>query len=383
MKSLGFGVIGAGFMGKAYAIALSSVSATFSLGAQPRREMIATSSPESAARAAAALGFARSTANWRELVADPRVDIVAICTPTYLHQSMALEAIAHGKHVLCEKPLGMDAEQADAMALASARAGVQTLVGFNYMKNPATQLARQIIAAGEIGELIHFRGTHNEDFLMNPGLPVDWRLRAASASSSGALLDLGSHIVNLAHFLCGPIAEVVGDSRVVHTHRPGPSGAEPVENDDQAMFLVHFAQGASGSFEVSRVAAGRKMGLTYEVTGTRGAIAFDQERMGELRVHSSSDAPARSGFRTILIGPQHPDYGAFCIGTGHGFGYNDMVVVEMRDMIQAVVTNTPAWPGFAEAAHTAHVLQAVRVSQDSRTWARVPPPLPIAASPWP
>lgn len=371
-KEIRFGVIGAGYMGKAYAIALGSVSTTFELPARAKREMIATSDAAGAARKAAAFGFARSTGDWRQLVEDPDVDVVAICSPTYLHKEMALAAIAAGKHVICEKPLSLSANDADEMALAAEQAGVKTLVGFNYMKNPATQLAKQMIEAGEIGDVIHLRATHNEDYLMDPSLAMSWRLKAKYASRAGALGDLASHIVNLAHYLCGPIAETIGASQTVHRQRPGEGGKlETVENDDQTNFLVEFASGALGSFEASRIAAGRKMGLTYEVIGTKGALCFDQERLAELQFYASGDPSNRRGYRTLLIGPEHPDYGSFCIGAGHGFGYNDMIVVEMKDMILGVTGSKPLWPTFRDAVHTAGVVDAVLRSQDERRWVKV------------
>ncbi len=371
-KEIRFGVIGAAYMGKAYAIALSSVSTVFELPARAKLEMIATTDEKGAEKKAAAFGFARSTGDWRKLVTDPDVDIIGIGSPTYLHKEMALAAIAAGKPVLCEKPLSLSAKDANDMALAAERAGVKTLVGFNYMKNPATQLAKQMIEAGEIGDIIHFRGTHNEDYLMDPALPMDWRLKAKYASRAGALGDLASHIVNLAHYLCGPIAEVVGESQTVHKARPAEGGVlEAVENDDQTNFLAKFASGALGSFEASRIAAGRKMGLTYEVIGTKGALLFDQERLTELQFYSAGDASNRRGYRTLLIGPEHPEYGSFCIGAGHGFGYNDMIVVEMKDMILAVTEGKPLWPTFRDAVHTASVVDAVLRSQDQRRWVQL------------
>jgi predicted dehydrogenase len=371
-KEIRFGVIGAGYMGKAYAIALTSVSTVFSLPARAIPEMIATTSDAAAAESAGALGFRRSTGDWRRLVADPDVDVVGICSPTFLHKDMALAAIAAGKQVLCEKPLSLSARDASDMALAAERAGIRSMVGFNYVKNPATKLAKQMIEGGEIGEIVHFRGTHNEDYLMDPSIPMSWRLKKQYASQAGALGDLASHIINLAHYLCGPVAEVIGASQTVHTHRPGSDGRlEAVENDDQTNFLLKFESGVLGAIEASRIAAGRKMGLTYEVIGTEGSLFFDQERLAELRFYSDADPSNRRGYRILLIGPEHPDYGAFCIGAGHGFGYNDMIVVEMKDMIEGVLSGKQLWPTFRDAVHTALVVDAVLLSQKQRRWVKI------------
>jgi len=371
-REIRFGVIGAGYMGKTYAIALNGVSTVFSLPAKAVPEMIATTSAAAAASKAEALGFRRSTGDWRRLVTDADVDVVGICSPTFLHKEMALAAIAAGKHVQCEKPLSLSARDANEMALAAERAGVKTLVGFNYAKNPATQLAKQMIEGGEIGEIVHFRGTHNEDYLMDPSIPMSWRLKKEFASQAGALADLASHIINLAHYLCGPVAEVIGESQTVYPQRPGAGGRpEAVENDDQTNFLLKFESGVLGAIEASRIAAGRKMGLTYEVIGTKGSLYFDQERLAELRFYSAADPSNRRGYRTLLIGPEHPDYGAFCVGAGHGFGYNDMIVVEMKDMIEGVSSGKALWPSFRDATHTALVVDAVLLSQRERRWARI------------
>lgn len=367
-----FGVIGAGYMGKSYAAALHGVSTIFELPAHAVPEMLATSSPDTAAWKAATLGFRRSTGNWRDLVTDPAIDVVAICTPTHLHREMALASIAAGKHVLCEKPLSLDAGSAIDMAKAAEAAGVKTQVGFTYMKNPAAQLAKEMIDAGEVGEIVHFHGTHNEDYLMDPAAPTSWRLKRRYAGPAGALGDLASHIINMAHYLCGPVAEVIGECQIVHAQRPDDDGVlHAVENDDQTSFLVRFDSDVLGSIEASRVAAGRKMGLTYEIIGTKGALSFDQERMAELRFYSAADPAKRCGYRTLLIGPEHPDYGAFCVGTGHGFGYNDMIVVEMKDMIRGIIDGRPIWPSFSDAVHTACVVDAVLRSQAERRWVKI------------
>lgn len=371
MSALRFGVIGAGYMGKAYSIALSEVSTVFELETEAVREMIATSSSEGAADHAARFGYNRSTGDWRALVHDPDVDVVAIATPTHLHKEMALAALQAGKHVLCEKPLAANAQTAAEMAAAARRAGSVNMVGFNYARTPATQLARQMIASGEIGDVVRFSGTHNEDFLMDPNLPHDWRLEASKAGRAGALGDVASHVINLAHYLCGPIAEVVGDSQIVYSPRPHSGGARAVENDDQASFLLRFESGVMGMIEASRVQAGRKMGLTYEIVGTRGAIAFDQERMSELKFYNAADPAGRRGYRTLLSEPGHGDFGRFCVGAGHGIGYNDTVVSEMAQLIQAITAGQPAWPDFDAAVHTAAIVDAVLASVDERRWVSI------------
>lgn len=364
------GLIGTGFMGKAHAIAYHAAPAVFALSTDIQCELLAEVDADLAATQARALGFRRSTDDWQALVRDPKVDVVDICSPNYLHKEMALAAIAAGKHVYSEKPLALNAAEALEMTEAAERAGVKTLVGFNYAKNPAAQLAREIIAAGEIGEVVHFRGTHNEDYLADPNAPHSWRLKR-EFSGSGTLGDMGSHIINMAQYLVGDIREVSGDLQTVIKQRPvagRPGTYATVENEDQAHCLVRFASGAIGTLESSRIAWGRKMGLTFEVTGTKGSIVFDQERMSELKLFTHSDPSNRQGFRTLLLGPEHPDYGHFCVGAGHGVGYNDQKVIEVRDLVEGLAADRPLWPDFRAAYEVNRVIDAIEQSHAEGRW---------------
>jgi predicted dehydrogenase len=298
--------------------------------------------------------------------------MVAITTPNFLHQEMALAAVAAGKHVYCEKPLALDAAGARTMAEAAEAAGVRTLVGYNYLWNPATRLAREIIASGEIGEVVHFRGTHFEDYMTDPQAPSSWRCKRATAGA-GAIADLGSHAVSLARFLVGEIAEVQGAVQTVITERPlpgEPGRLDAVEVDDQAQALVRFANGAAGTLEASWIAAGRKMALTYEVTGSKGALMLDQERMNELRLFTYGDRKRLDGFRTILAGPEHPFYGAFCPAPGHQLGFNDLKVIEVRALLEGIAKNQPLDPDFASAWRIAQVIDAILLSAAERRWVR-------------
>ena len=370
MKTLKVGLIGTGYMGKAHAIAFRTAQAVFPLSAKIECEMVADVSDTLAAQKAIELGFNRSTGDWQTLVTDPEIDIVDICAPNHLHKTMALAAIAAGKHVYSEKPLALNAADAMEMTLAAEAAGVKTMVGFNYTKNPTVQLAKEIISKGEIGEVVHFRGTFNEDYLADAALPFSWRLQQEFAGS-GTLNDMGSHIVNMALHLVGPITELCADLKTVHGQRPivgqeGEFGA--VENDDQVHMLVRFANGAQGTLESSRIAWGRKNGLWFEVTGTKGTLIFDQERLSELQLFTAEDATNRQGFRRILVGPEHPDYQYFCVSAGHGLGYNDMKAVEVRDFIEAIVADQAAWPDFRAATQVNLILDAVEASSREHGW---------------
>ena len=266
----------------------------------------------------------------------------------------------------------MNAAESLRMAEAAEAAGVANLVGYNYIKHPASQLAKQMIDAGEIGEIIHVRATHNEDYLHDPSEPGNWRVTREQGSLGGALSDVGCHVINAVLRLAGPIEALVADAGIVHARRPDPAGGErAVENPDQGHFLARFANGALGSVSFSRVAAGRKMAYGYEITGTKGAIAFDQERMGELHYFKAGEAAAREGFKRILIGPAHPDFVDFCLGAGHGLGYNDQIVIEARDFVRAIATGQTVWPSFRDGYEVDRVVDAVLRSREIGAWVTV------------
>ena len=373
MQQVRIGLIGTGFMGRCHAMAFRALPAVFPDVPRPALEMVADVDEDAARRAADAFGFARWTTDWRALAEDPAVDAVAVTTPNFLHEEMALAAIRAGKHVYCEKPLAGDAARALAMTEAAEAAGVRTLVGYNYLHNPAMAVAKEIIAGGEIGEVVHFRGTHNEDFLADPAVPMSWRVRKTEAGA-GALADLGSHIVSLARHLVGNIVEVCGAVQTVVRRRPlpePPGGFGEVDNDDQGQFLARFESGATGAFEASRVARGRKMFLTFEVTGSRGAIAFDQERMNELQLFAATGPGNRQGFRTLLMGPAHGHYGAFCPAPGHGLGFNELKVIEVYQLMRAIAAGGPAEPDFRAAWEIARVIDAVLLSAERGRWVGV------------
>ncbi len=370
-RSIGIGLIGAGFMGRCHAIGLRAVHGIFGADIVPSLELLADVDAGAAEQAAKALGFARSTNDWRALVRDPAVDLVHITTPNVLHKPMALAAIAAGKAVYCEKPLAPSAADAFEMADAAEAAGVVSAVGFNYLKNPMLLAARDMIAGGEVGEVVSFRGLHAEDYMTDPAAPWTWRLDPAGGH--GVVADLGSHIISIARFLCGGIAELCGQIATVHASRPLPEGgSRAVAVDDQARALLRFASGATGSVEASWVAAGRKMALGFEVTGTRGSIAFDQERMNELQLYAVGERPGREGFRTILAGPAHVPYGKFCPAPGHHLGFNDMKTIEVRAVLEAVAGGQRFMPDFREAAHIQATVDAIVRSARERAWVSLP-----------
>ena len=365
MKNIGIGIVGGGYMGKAHAVAMAAVASVFDTQLRPSLEVICTTTDAGAADKARQLGFARSTANWRVLVDDPKVEAVVIASPQHTHLEISMAAFARGKHVFCEKPLGLGLAESREMVIAAQKSGCIHMTGFNYIRTPASQLARQIIAAGEIGEIVYFRGEHTEDFLADPNLPASWRTEGRANGNMG---DLSPHIINAAFAIAGPITSLIADIETVHKTRPSPVGPVPVTNDDQGQIMCRFASGAMGSLFISRVATGRKMGYVYEIFGTKGALRFDQEDQNALWLYKGDARPDRQGFTKVLTGPLHPDYEPFCLGPGHGTGYQDQIIIEARDFLQAIATNTHIWPTFHDGMLVNQVIEAAWQSHMQRRW---------------
>ncbi len=365
MQEIGIGLVGGGYMGKAHAVALTAVGAVFNTALRPRLEMIAASGPASAERYRAAFGFARAAADWRELVADPRVDAVVIAAPQALHRAIAEAAFAAGKPVFCEKPLGASLDDAMAMVMAAENAGLPNMIGFNYARTPATQFVRQLLKEGAIGQVTWFRGEHTEDFLADPAIPANWR---CEGRANGCMGDLAPHMINCALALMGDISELSAEIETIHPTRPGPDGAATVDNDDHGQMMVRFASGAMGHLYFSRAATGRKMGYAYEIHGTKGSIRFDQEDQNTVWLYRADGPEAQRGFTKILTGPSHPDYLPFCQGPGHGTGYQDQIIIEARDFLHAIHTGQPVWPTFRDGLAVARVIETAFASARDRRW---------------
>lgn len=359
-QEIGIGIIGTGFMGKAHALAFGAVKAVMGDVPAPRLELLCDTPVEKADEMAGQFGFARAVDDWRDLVNDPRVDMVSITTPNHLHHEIALAAIAAGKHVYCEKPLSLTLDQAEEMADAAVRAGVKTMVGYNYIKNPAFIHAQRLIKDGAIGDIVHFRGWVDEDYQADPDLPWSWRAKI-SESGLGALGDLGCHLVSMAVGLAGPIDSLIADMQTIHKTRflPDGSGEARVENEDTASALVHFTSGAHGSLSTSRSAWGRKNRLAWEVHGTKGMICFDQERMNELQLFRNTGPANIQGFQTILTGPEHPPYGAFYPAAGHQLGFGDLKTIEVAAFLRHIAGGEPSYPNFTDALEFEKVIHAI------------------------
>ena len=365
-RDIGIGIVGGGYMGKAHAVAMRAVAALFDTELRPRLEVVCATTDASAARYRDAYGYAQATTDWRMLVESDRVEAVVVAAPQATHRQIACAALALGKPVLNEKPLGASIEDAEAMAAAARASGAINMIGFNYMLSPASQAVLRLVRDGALGRIVSFRAEHTEDFHADPNGPANWR---SEGRANGNMGDLAPHIVNAALRLMGPIASVSAEIETVHKTRPLPGGGQQaVTNDDQAHLTCRFADGTLGQLFVSRVATGRKMGFAYEITGTEGAIRFDQEDQNAFWLYRTDDPEGQRGFRKILTGPEHPDYLPFCQGPGHGTGYQDLITIQASHFLRAIAAGEPVRPDFNDGLQVAKVIEAAWASHESRGW---------------
>ena len=363
---LRIGLIGTGFMGKAHVFGFTSAPRVFELTHDLELHTVADITDEAAERARVTLGFAHATSDWRTIMADPAIDLVSITAPNALHKEMSLAAIAAGKHVYCEKPLAPLAADALEMTLAAEARGVKTQVGFNYLCNPMLALARDMIAAGELGEIRGYRGIHCEDYMADPAGNYTFRHDPAGG---GALADIGSHALATAEFLCGPITRVMGDCITMIGDRPdGRGGRKAVTVDDVGRAFLRFDNGATGSIEGNWIATGRKMQHDFEVYGTKGALAFSQEHFNVLNYFSTADAKGRQGFRRIEASPDHPPYGLFCVAAGHQIGFNDLKAIEVAGYINAIAGKAPEPFNFRAGLRIQALVETIQASSKSQSW---------------
>ncbi len=374
MDRIGVGLIGTGFMGKCHAMAYAEVKTVFGSGPVIDRAVLCDVDTAHARQKAQEYGFARSATDWRELLSDPAVQLVSITTPNGSHKEMAIAALEAGKHVWCEKPMALTLKDAEAMAAAAEKAKNRvTALGYNYLRNPLVQLARKLIAQGEIGEVFDFRGSVDEDYQADPNAPWSWRMKVKDAGL-GTLGDLTCHLVSIAHELMGNISSLCAMADVVHKERPvakEPGRKAAVENDDIAHALIRFASGARGTLASSRIAHGRKNGLKFEVHGSKGMLWLDNERLNELNLYTA-DGPAETrGYRRILAGPLHPPYEKFCPAPGHGLGFNELKVIELHELLKAIEGKSAQIYGFDKGLAIERVIHAFVRSSQARSWVDV------------
>jgi predicted dehydrogenase len=384
------GMVGYAFMGAAHAQAWRNAHRFFDLPLTPELTAVAGRNLEAVSAAAERLGFASAETDWRSLVERDDIDLVDICTPGDSHAEIAIAALRAGKHVLCEKPLANSVEEAEQMAAAASVAagrGVWAMCGFTYRRTPALALARRLVEAGRIGTVRQLRAQYLQDWLHDPDSPMTWRLDK-SKSGSGALGDLGAHLVDTAQWLTdqgitgvSAILETFVKSRPLSGERSGlgghgdPNADSPrgdVTVDDAALFTARFAGGATGVFEASRFALGRKNALRIEINGTDGSLAFDFEENNQLQFFDGTQPVEEQGFRRILVTePEHPYVSAWW-PPGHGLGYEHGFTHQVVDLVVAIAENRQPTPSFDDGLRVQRVLGAVEDSaaRDS-TWTTV------------
>ncbi|MER7548012.1 Gfo/Idh/MocA family oxidoreductase [Spirillospora sp. NPDC127506] len=375
MTTVGVGMVGHAFMGRAHSQAWRSVGPFFGPPLTPVMAALAGRSADRARAAAEALGWAAVETDWKELLRRDDVQLVDICTPGDSHAEIAVAALDAGKHVLCEKPLANSVAEAEAMAAAADRArerGVRSMVGFNYRRVPAVTLARRLVEEGRIGTVRHIRTQYLQDWLADPRAPFTWRLDRERAGS-GSLGDIGAHIIDTAQFITGQ--SLVGVSALLDTfvpERPLPDGGTArVTVDDAALFIGRTDGGALASFEATRFATGRKNSLRIEVSGSSGALYFDLESLNELWFYDRADGDATAGFRRIVVTePVHP-YAGHWWPPGHILGYEHTFTHQMADLLTAIADGTDPRPSFADGLQVQRVLAAVADSAEARCWVDV------------
>ncbi|MCX4997361.1 Gfo/Idh/MocA family protein [Streptomyces longwoodensis] len=378
-NTLGVAVVGFGWMGRVHTQAYGRLPHHFPrLPVRPELVVVADEVPGRAEEAAGRYGFASATRDWREVAADPRVAAVSVTAPNFLHREIGVAMAEAGKHLWIEKPVGLTAEDARAVADAVRAAGVQGTVGFNYRNAPAVETARRMVAAGDIGTVTHVRIRLFSDYAAHPDGALTWRYERRRGGS-GVLGDLASHGVDLARFLLGEIVSLTADTAVFVPERARPAGATagharatggapgPVENDDYVSCLLRFASGARGVLEASRVSVGEQNAYGFEVHGTTGALFWDYRRMGELGV-SRGTAYQDQPVSTVYVGPGDGEYAAFQPGAANSMGYDDLKVIEAHHFLRSVSEGTPYGPTLADAVASATALDAVTRSARQRTW---------------
>ena len=382
-KILNIGLIGGGWMGKAHTLAYKNCPLIF--GNEPFLPVLHTIADinlDAAKQTANSGNFKGYTDNWKEVVDNKEIDIIDIVTPNKLHPEIAIEAAKKGKHIYCEKPLANSAKESEPMMIEAEKAKVNTLVGFNFLKIPVIEHARDIIKSGRLGDITMFRGTFDQEYQVDPNSPFSWRMSKADAGS-GALGDMASHTLSYALTLVGEIKKTIGNMGIFIKERDVAAGGSghnlfgttgekrKVENDDVVQFLMQFKNGALGSISSSRIGTGRKHELGFEIQGTEGAMYFTNERVNELNVFFLDDEESSRGYRKVFNHPNHKWYKSFFPIPGVPLSYNDQKTIEVRELIESISENRAAYPDFRFGWEINKIVDSVERSFISKTWEEV------------
>lgn len=383
MDKVRVGMVGYKFMGKAHSNAYRALPMFFPDSIKPVMKAICGRDPVGLEQARTQFGWESSETDWKQLVARDDIDLIDINAPSDAHKAIALAAAAAGKHLFCEKPLALTLADSREMLEAAEKAGVKHMVGFNYRFAPAVQLAKKLVEDGRIGKIFHFRAVFLQDWIIDPSFPLVWRLQKEIAGS-GSHGDLGAHLIDMARYLVGEFNEVIGMSETFVKERPiasamtglsakgsddAPRGEVTV--DDATLFMTRFANGALGSFEATRFAAGHRCTNGFEINGSKGSIKFDFERMNELQVYFTDDAEDVQGFRRVLAtDPAHAYMDAWW-PAGHTIGYEHTFTHEVHELMQAFAEDRQPVPNFVDGVKCQEVLEAVERSIEERRWVAI------------
>ena len=387
MKPIKVAVLGAsGWMGKVHTMAYQTFPHFFGRsGGTAEVAILVGNDPTAVAELQERAPGAKILLDWREAVADPEIDLIDICLPDSLHYQVAKAALLAGKHVYCEKPLADTAQEARELVDIAREKGVITRVGHAFPCNPVHHLAKEIIDAGEIGEIKMFRGCQHVDMYGDPNAPFMWRADGSKAPT-GIVGDTGSHIFSFMDFLVGRVSCLIADNMIVTPRRPKVDGLSygeklqldgsedwaDVTNPDATNVMCRFRNGASGLVDFSRVATGRKFMQTYEIYGTKGSLAYTYDEVNRLRFYSNEDRTGRQGFRAIDVGPENETFKAFLPLPNFALGYNESKIIEVAEVIRSIVSGEPKWPTFETGHHISQIVDACMESSTSRQWVDIP-----------
>jgi predicted dehydrogenase len=376
-RCIRIGQVGTGVMALAHSIAYSNIPQIFNGGIRIQKKIIADKTNELAKSGAERLGYEKWTNRWEEVVESEEVDVVDICTPNDLHMPIALASAKNGKHIICEKPLALTAQESKSMYDAVKDGHVKHCVAFNYRMTPAVLEAKKIIETGTLGEIFHFRGSYLQDFAIDKQFPLVWRFKS-NIAGTGSLGDIGSHIIDYARFLVGEPIAVVANNKTFIKERPIQSANRnqapktgTVDVDDAVSILMQFSSGAMGTIEASRFYHGRKNQLSFEISGSKGSVYFDWERRNELQFYSSEVSQGHRGFTKIITGPDNPYGGILWPIPGLGMSYIETTNVLLHQFILGVLENRQTEPNFYDGFKTAVIMDAVLVSDKERKWIEI------------
>ncbi len=386
MATIGVGLVGYKFMGRAHSNAYRQLPRFFDVDPAPRLVAVCGRDEAGVREAAGKLGYESYETDYRKLVQRDDIGLVDVATTGNTHREITIAALEAGKHVLCEKPLANTLDEAAEMVLAVRAAQAKTpgliaMVNFNYRRVPAISFAKQLIESGRLGEIRHWRGTYLQDWILDPEFPLVWRMQKELAGS-GALGDIAAHSLDLAQYLVGPVTDVVGTLSTFIKERPveqvsaggaglsAAAGVEkgPVTVDDSTTFLAKFANGVTGTFEATRLAPGRRNYNAFEINGSKGSVSFNLERLNELQVYFEDDEKGLQGFRTINVTEEVHPYTAAYWPAGHIIGYEHSFINAFKDLMDGIRTGVNPSPTFEDGFRVQAVLDAVSRSAESGRW---------------